>query len=109
MRIFSEILQSKTAPGILLILATVLAFLFANTALQDIYNSFKSIPLIFKAGNFIIDKPLLLWINDGLMAIFFLLIGLEIKRELMEGHLASREKAILPIIAALGGLIVPLE
>ncbi|MEM9469800.1 MAG: Na+/H+ antiporter NhaA, partial [Pseudomonadota bacterium] len=64
-------------------------------------------PVVFQAGVFIIDKPLLLWINDGLMAIFFLLIGLEIKRELMEGHLSSIDRAVLPAVAAIGGLCVP--
>ena len=107
MGIVSKILHSKTAPGILLCLSALAALVFANTPLMDIYDGFKNIPVVFQAGAFIIDKPLLLWINDGLMAIFFLLIGLEIKRELIEGHLSSRDKAILPAIAAIGGLAVP--
>ena len=107
MGIVSKILHSKTAPGILLCLSALAALVFANTPLMDIYDGFKNIPVVFQAGTFIIDKPLLLWINDGLMAIFFLLIGLEIKRELIEGHLSSRDKAILPAIAAIGGLAVP--
>jgi len=107
MRIVSKILQSKTAPGILLCLSALAALVFANTSLQNLYAGFKNIPVILQAGTFIIDKPLLLWINDGLMAIFFLLVGLEVKRELIEGHLSSFDKAILPVIAALGGLTVP--
>ena len=107
MGIITQILHSKTAPGILLCLSALAALIFANTPLQGIYEGFKDIPVVFQVGTFIIDKPLLLWINDGLMAIFFLLIGLEIKRELLVGHLSSREKAILPAIAALGGLAVP--
>ena len=102
-----NIIHSKTAPGILLCLAALAALIFANTPLMAAYSGFKEIPVVFQAGNFIIDKPLLLWINDGLMAIFFLLIGLEIKRELVEGHLSSVDKAILPAIAAVGGLAVP--
>lgn len=107
MSIVTKVLHSKTAPGILLCLAALLALIFANTSLNSQYELFKSIPVVFQAGSFVIDKPLLLWINDGLMAIFFLLIGLEIKRELVEGHLSSRDKAILPAIAAIGGLAVP--
>ncbi len=107
MSIVTNILHSKTAPGILLCLAALAALIFANTPLMTAYSGFKDIPVVFQAGNFIIDKPLLLWINDGLMAIFFLLIGLEIKRELVEGHLSSVDKAILPAIAAVGGLAVP--
>jgi NhaA family Na+:H+ antiporter len=95
------------APGILLCIATILALIFANTPLIHTYELFKSIPVIVQMGSFAINKPLLLWINDGLMAIFFLLIGLEIKRELVEGHLSQLDKAILPAIAALGGLAVP--
>lgn len=107
MGVISKILHSKTAPGFLLCLSALAALVFANTPLQELYAGFKNIPVVLQAGTFIIDKPLLLWINDGLMAIFFLLIGLEIKRELLEGHLSSRDKAILPAIAAIGGLAVP--
>lgn len=103
----TKILHSKTAPGILLCITTVLALVFANTALDKSYALFKSVPVVFQIGGFIIDKPLLLWINDGLMAIFFFLIGLEIKRELMQGHLSSFDKAVLPAVAAIGGLTMP--
>jgi NhaA family Na+:H+ antiporter len=107
MSIISHILHSKTAPGILLCFATIAALIFANTSWDVHYELFKSVPVMLQVGAFEIDKPLLLWINDGLMAIFFLLVGLEIKRELLIGHLSSKEKAILPAIAAVGGLAVP--
>lgn len=107
MHMISKFFSSKSAPGILLCLAAFLAMAFENSVLQGMYDGFKNIPVIFQAGGFLIDKPLLLWINDGLMAIFFLLIGLEIKRELLEGHLSRRDQIILPAVAALGGLIVP--
>lgn len=107
MTIIKRIMVSQIAPGILLCIATLMALIFANTALINQYELFKSIPVVFQAGDFKIDKPLLLWINDGLMAIFFLLVGLEIKRELIEGHLSSRDKAVLPAVAALGGLVAP--
>lgn len=107
MGIVAKIIHSKASPGILLCLSALAALIFANTPLRDIYAGFKDIPVVLQAGAFIIDKPLLLWINDGLMAIFFLLVGLEIKRELIEGHLSSRDKAILPAIAALGGIVFP--
>lgn len=103
----TKILHSKTAPGILLCFSALAALIFANTPLMGIYDGFKNIPVVLQAGSFVIDKPLLLWINDGLMAIFFLLIGLEIKRELIEGHLSSFDKAILPAVAAVGGLAMP--
>lgn len=99
--------ESKSAPGILLCLAAILAMVIENSPYHGLYDGFKNIPVVFQAGNFLIDKPLLLWINDGLMAIFFLLIGLEIKRELIEGHLSKRDQVILPALAALGGLAVP--
>lgn len=102
-----QFFKSNSAPGILLCLAALFAMLIENSALSGFYDGFKNIPVMLQAGNFIIDKPLLLWINDGLMAIFFLLIGLEIKRELIEGHLSSRDQIILPAIAALGGLAIP--
>ena len=95
------------APGILLILATVLALIMENSALNELYLAFKEIPVAIKIGSFKIDKALLLWINDGLMAIFFLLVGLEIKREILDGHLSNKEQIALPAVAALGGIIAP--
>ena len=99
--------KSDTAPGILLCLATVLALLVENSFLQTFYKSFQNIPVTLRISEFIIDKPLLLWINDGLMAIFFLLIGLEIKREILEGHLSKFDQLALPGLAAMGGLALP--
>lgn len=99
--------SSKSAPGIILVVAAALGMAMENSPLQSVYGMFLNLPVTFSAGSFEIDKPLLLWINDGLMAIFFLLIGLEIKRELLEGNLSTRSQAILPAVAALGGLAVP--
>lgn len=107
MTFITNFFKSKTAPGILLCFAALLAMGLENSPLNGFYDVFKNIPVVFQAGGFLIDKPLLLWINDGLMAIFFLLIGLEIKRELMEGHLSTRAQITLPAIAALGGLAFP--
>lgn len=107
MDIIKKILHSKSTPGLILCLAALAAVFFANSSLTGLYAGFKNIPIVLQVGNFIIDKPLLLWINDGLMAIFFLLVGLEIKRELIEGHLSTFNKAVLPAIAALGGIAVP--
>lgn len=98
---------SDTAPGILLCVATLLALFVENSGLSGFYEMFQNIPVTFRAGEFIIDKPLLLWINDGLMAIFFLLVGLEIKREILEGHLSQFDQLALPSLAAVGGLVVP--
>lgn len=107
MSVLKNFFQSSTAPGILLFFAAVLAILMENSPLQLVYEGFKSIPVMLQVGDFIINKPLLLWINDGLMAIFFLLVGLEIKRELLQGHLSSVNQALLPAIAAVGGMIAP--
>ena len=103
----SRILSSKTAPGLFLCFAAILAMVMENSVLHGLYDSLKSTPVVLQVGAFAIDKPLLLWINDGLMAIFFLLIGLEIKREVLEGHLSQKEQIILPAIAALGGVVFP--
>jgi len=104
---FKSFFVLKTAPGILLVIAAVLALVLQNSPLSSFYEMFKTIPVVFQAGDFIIDKPLLLWINDGLMAVFFLLIGLEVKREFLEGHLSTRDQIVLPALAAIGGLVVP--
>lgn len=99
--------HSKLAPGILLLGATVLALVMENTALYTLYDAIKDTPVTLRIGTFKIDKPLLLWINDGLMAIFFLLVGLEIKREVLKGHLSKPSQLALPLIAAIGGVIMP--
>ncbi len=78
-----------------------------NSPLQDLYGAFLHLPVSLHFGSFALDKSLLHWINDGLMAIFFLLVGLEIKREVVQGQLSSRQQIALPAIAALGGMIVP--
>jgi NhaA family Na+:H+ antiporter len=101
-------LKQDASVGILLMVATVLAMLFANSPLHPVYEYFLDTPLEIRLGRQIhIAKPLLLWINDGLMAVFFFLIGLEVKREVLIGRLSSRAQIILPGIAALGGMIVP--
>ena len=97
----------KSAPGILLCIAAFLAMGIENSPLSWLYDTIKDLPVAVKFGSFSIDKPLLLWINDGLMAIFFLLVGLEIKREAIEGHLSRLDQISLPAVAALGGVIFP--
>ncbi|MBI3672039.1 MAG: Na+/H+ antiporter NhaA [Rhizobiales bacterium] len=76
-------------------------------SLRPLYDSFIEMPVSIKAGDFGLAKPLLLWINDGLMAVFFFLVGLELKREVREGNLASRDQLVLPALAAVGGMAVP--
>ncbi len=100
-------LKSDTTAGILLVIATIFALIMQNSPLSSYYNSFLHTPVAVKFGALEIAKPLLLWVNDGLMAVFFFLIGLEVKREVIEGHLSSISKIILPIIGAIGGMIVP--
>lgn len=102
-----EFIHHESAGGIFLIAAAMLAIILDNSALAWLYDGFLATPLAIQVGDLVLHKPLLLWINDGLMAIFFFLIGLEIKREILEGELSSPQKASLPLIAALGGLIVP--
>ncbi len=107
MRIIKKIFQNESSSGVLLIIVTVLALLISNSSFSHLYNSFLYIPVEVRFGALEIAKPLYLWVNDGLMAIFFLLIGLEVKREVVEGHLSSVDKALLPGIAAVGGMAVP--
>ena len=102
-----QFLKMEAAGGIVLVVAAALALLIANSAYAPYYQAFLSLHAHIGAGGFDIDKPLLLWINDGLMAIFFFLVGLEIKREFLEGELSSRDRALLPAVAALGGMVVP--
>lgn len=103
----SNFFKLESAGGIILIFAAVLALIFANTPLQIYYALFLDTPVEVRIGAFEIAKPLLLWINDGLMAIFFFLIGLELKRELIEGELSDKRNIILPGIGAIGGMAIP--
>lgn len=102
-----KIKKNEAAPGILLGLAALVSLLLVNSPLRHVYDALLDTPVAIKAGGFEIYKPLLLWINDGLMAIFFLLVGLEIKREFLTGSLSSRDQFLLPAIAAFGGVLAP--
>jgi Na+:H+ antiporter, NhaA family len=101
-------LQMETAGSILLLTAAVIALLMSNIApLSPLYNKLLATLVEIRVGELEISKPLLLWINDGLMAIFFLLVSLELKREMLEGQLSKISQVILPVIAAIGGMLVP--
>lgn len=103
----SKFFKLESASGIILIFAAVLALIFANTPLQSYYTLLLDTPVEIRIGALEVAKPSLLWINDGLMAIFFFLIGLELKRELIEGELSDKRNIILPGIGAIGGMAVP--
>ena len=102
-----DFLKLESASGILLMGAMVLAMLMNNSPLDGLYEAFINTPIVVQISGLIIDKPLLLWINDGLMALFFFTIGLELKRELLEGELSELPKIVLPLSAAIGGMLVP--
>lgn len=102
-----EFLRLESAGGILLLATAVLAMAIANSPLAYLYESLLEITVAVQVGALAISKPLLLWVNDGLMAVFFFLIGLEVKREFMEGELSSASQVVLPGMGALGGMLVP--
>ena len=102
-----DFLQQESAGGIVLIASAALALIIANSPLAPAYFATLGTKLTVAFGSFAIDKALLLWINDGLMAVFFFLIGLEVKREVIEGDLSSWDKASLPLVAAIGGMAAP--
>ncbi len=104
---FTDFLKKESAGGVVLILSALLAMLVANTFLDSYYQLLLSTPIEIRVGTLEIAKPLLLWVNDGLMAIFFFLIGLELKRELIEGELSDKRNIILPAVGAIGGMVVP--
>lgn len=103
----SDFLKKESAGGIILMISAFLAVLLANSPFDALYRVLLSTEAEVRIGTFEIAKPLLLWINDGLMAVFFFLVGLELKRELVEGELSDRRNIVLPGIGALGGMIVP--
>lgn len=107
LRSAATLFRHDAAGGIVLLLAAALALLLDNSRLAWFSETLLQTRLSVSLGDFGLDKPLLLWINDGLMAIFFLLVGLEIKRELLVGELATRDRAILPVLAAIGGMALP--
>lgn len=103
----SSFLKLESAGGILLFITAVMAILIANSSFESYYQLLLTTPVEFRIGQLEIAKPLLLWINDGLMAVFFFLVGLELKRELLEGELSDKKNIILPGIGAVGGMAVP--
>lgn len=105
--LFTRFFQLEAASGLLLIAAAVLALVINNSPLSYLYSGLLEVPVAVQVGALNIAKPLLLWINDGLMALFFLLIGLEVKREVVDGHLSKPSQVILPATAAMGGMVVP--
>jgi len=103
----SRFFRLEAAGGITLMAAAVVAMILANTPLRSLYALLLETPVAVRVGSLSIAKPLLLWINDGLMAVFFLLVGLELKRELIEGELADRRNILLPLVGAAGGMAAP--
>lgn len=102
-----DFLRLEAASGVLLLVAAVLAMIAVNSPIDVYYGALLDTLVSIQVGEFKIAKPLLLWINDGLMAIFFFLIGLEVKREVLAGELSDPSRVVLPIIAAVGGMAIP--
>lgn len=107
LQLFRQFSTSGSLGGLLLLGSVLVAVIVANSPIGASYANFLTLPMGFDRGGLELNYPLLSWINDGLMAVFFLMVGLEIKRELVEGELSSVRKAALPILAALGGVLVP--
>ncbi|MGD8633112.1 MAG: Na+/H+ antiporter NhaA [Anaerolineales bacterium] len=105
--LFQSFTRIQASGGILLMLSTLLAFLLANSAMAERVASFWDTYLTISFGDFSLSEDLLHWVNDGLMVLFFFVVGLEIKREITVGELASPRRALLPVMAALGGIVVP--
>ncbi len=103
----TEFLRLEASAGIILVAAALAALVLANSPLGDLYEQFRDVPGSVQVGALKISKPLLLWVNDLWMAVFFFLVGLEIKREFLEGQLSSAAQLVLPVAAAVGGMAVP--
>ncbi len=106
-RVFRDFVQSSNFGGFLLFLCVIISLIIANTSLAVPLQNLLDTKLGFENKGIHLNYSISMWVNDGLMAIFFLLVGLEIKREIVEGELSSPKKAVLPIIAAIGGAVVP--
>ena len=102
-----EFFELEASGAILLLAGTILGLICANTDLIVYYKYFLDVPVAIQIGKLEIAKPLLLWINDGLMAVFFFLIGLELKREFLEGELSNRSQIVMPLLGAVGGMLLP--
>lgn len=98
-----DFIRLESSAGILLLASAIVAMFVANSPVAHGYEALLNTPVAVQVGALAINKPLLLWINDGLMALFFLLVGLEIKREFLEGELSSAAQVVLPGMGALGG------
>jgi NhaA family Na+:H+ antiporter len=104
---FQKFVNLQSSTGILLLATTIIALVWANSALSESYQSFWQFELGIVTDSFELKKPLILWVNDGLMSIFFFLIGLEIKREFLIGELNSTKKVMFPLFGAIGGIALP--
>lgn len=102
-----EFFRLEAAGGLVLVIAAFAALLVANSPLSGVYLEFLKVPGVLQIGELVVSKPLLLWVNDLWMAVFFFLVGLEIKREILVGQLSSRSELVLPMSAAIGGMVVP--
>ena len=103
----NDFFKLESAAGIILFLAAILAMILENSSASQFYDLLLSTHVEIRVGTFSLDKPITLWINDGLMAIFFFLIGLEIKREILDGDLSNMSQVTLPLIAAIAGVAIP--
>lgn len=104
---WKDFIKTDASSGIILVVAALLALLMANSFLSNSYNDFLAFPVSIVLGTFEISKPLVLWVNDGLMALFFFVVGLEIKRELFHGQLSRPSQVMLPFVGAVAGIIFP--
>ncbi len=107
LKVFSHFFRSSSAGGIILLICVLISLVIANSGWSDGFKELLNFELGFHTSSLHLKYPVLLWINDGLMAVFFLLVGLEIKREIVEGELSSFSQASLPVLAAVGGVAVP--
>jgi Na+:H+ antiporter, NhaA family len=105
--LIERLLKDESSSGILLVLVAIIAITLANSPLSPLYEGFLNVPVQVRIAELNLEKPLFLWINDGLMAIFFFLVGLEIKREVMIGHLSQPSQVVLPAVAAVAGIAAP--